>query len=76
MRKNKVEVVQDKEDEVPVEIIAKSIRTISSAWEKMKRAGLKERTIILLLHDASKVGKSDIKKILQALSELKFLYLK
>lgn len=58
------------------EILAEAVVKISEGMDKLinNDKGLKRETIVLLLHDATKVKKSDIKKILDALPRLRGWY--
>lgn len=76
MAKEKTQVIQDPNEEVPAAIVALSIKRIADGYQRMKKAGLSERAIVLLLHDASGVGKPAIKDVLYALENLKKLYLR
>ena len=73
----KLNVTQkENEDPIPVEILAQSIKKISDSFKRMKAAGLSDRAIVVLLHDASGIGKPAIKCILAAMEDLERLYLK
>lgn len=61
---------------MPFEEIEKSIIKLSEVGEKIEKSRLNRRTIILLLNDITKVPKSHIEYILNALPELKNKYLK
>ena len=50
-----------------VEALADNIQTLASSMEDLLDSGLKEETIVLLLHDHSKVGKRQIKEVLRSL---------
>lgn len=58
------------------EILADAIVRLAEAHAKLKAGGLNEKAIILLLNDMTKVGKNDIKKILDAIPRLRGYYLK
>lgn len=78
MKKPKVKVVQslDDQDNVPLEIIAQSIKAISDSVKKMRQLSLNNKAIILLLHDSSKVSKTQIHNVLMAMENLEDEYLK
>ena len=61
---------------VPVEVIAQDIRKLCSASLKFLNSGLRQETIVLLLNDASGVGKPAIRDILKALPGLEKRYCK
>ena len=63
-----IETVQVAKDSI--EAMAGNIATIAACAKKMMEAGLKEETLILLLHDHSKVAKRDIKAVLRSLQSL------
>lgn len=58
------------------EILAEAIVRIGEAAEKLNASGLNRKAIVLLLHDATKVGKKDIETILDALPRLRGWYCK
>lgn len=55
------------------EILAASVIKISDAMDKLINApgGLKREAIVLLIHDMTKVGKPDIRQVLEALPQLR-----
>jgi len=65
-----VETVQVAKDSL--EAMAGNIATIADAAKKMMAAGLKEETLVLLLHDHSGVNKRDIKAVLKSLQNLNY----
>lgn len=74
MLKSKVEVIQGSE-EVTAKVLAQSIVKIADATKALYAAGLLEKTIILLISEASGVGKRDVGYVLSALYHLKSTYL-
>lgn len=58
------------------EILAEAIVRIGDSVAKLNASGLNRKAIILLLHDATKVGKRDIEVILDALPRLRGWYCK
>lgn len=58
------------------EILAEAIVRIGDAVAKLNGSGLNRKAIVLLLHDATKVNKSDIIAILDALPRLRGWYCK
>lgn len=75
MSKSQQVIQKENETPVPVEIIAQSIKRIADGFQRMKKSGLSERAIVVLLHDASGVGKPAIKDVLYALGSLEKMYL-
>lgn len=65
--KETVEVAKDS-----IESLADNIKIISEAARIMLDSGLKQETIVLLLHDHSKVKKSSIKDVLRSLTCLDY----
>jgi len=55
--------------------VAKAIFKIQVAADAMRKSGLKQRAIVVLLHDLTKVNKSDIVYILNGLDKLADTYL-
>lgn len=71
----KIEVVQNKDEPVPAKILAESIRRVADSNRQMRTAGLTRRAIVTLLHDSSKVSKTEIERILDSLDDLEKNYL-
>lgn len=75
MTKRNVEVVISGEEKpLDIQILQSHIVILSDAAKDMMECGLKDETIVLLLHDSTKVSKGHIRKILEALPELKSEY--
>jgi len=77
MKANVEEVVVKQtpgEPEVPAEVLAQSIVRLDEAVKKMTASGLRQRAIILLLHDHSGVGKPAVRQVLESLSQLRQVY--
>lgn len=55
--------------------LADEIEKLCEAAHELSNSGLTDETIVLLLHDHSKVGKRDIKAVLHSLKNLGY-YLK
>ena len=53
------------------EVLAESITRISDAVDRLLSSGLNRRAVIALLHDKTKVRKSEIETILDGLESLK-----
>ena len=66
-----VKVVQQPEDEVPAEIIAKAIIEIDTAMRRLSRSGLKRKAVVALIHDMSGIRKTDIEIVLNNLESLR-----
>lgn len=71
----RVQVVKSDPPE-STEILAEAIVRIGDAVAKLNGSGLNRKAIILLLQDATKVGKKDIETILDALPRLRGWYCK
>lgn len=78
MRNSTPRVVIEDNDETPleVEILQKHIVKISDSFAKALRGGLKLETIVLLVHDKTKISRTDIRAILTALPKLRETYTK
>ncbi len=68
--RKKIEIVQDEEEHVPVKLLATKIVELAKGMKQMLSSGLKEDTIVILLHEETKVGRPDIRRVLRALPEL------
>lgn len=70
-----------KNEEAPesVELLARSIVQVAEGFQKILATPLRERGLIVLLHDGigqGKISKSQIKLVLEALPRLKAWYIK
>lgn len=50
------------DDETPISVLVSSIHKVADGLEKIQDSGLTEYAIILLLHDATKVGEKGYSK--------------
>lgn len=72
-----VMVVQDpSKDELPTEIIAQEIAAIADGMRRIEAGKLNRAAVLLLLSDASGLGKKQVKQVLDAMAELRDTYLK
>jgi hypothetical protein len=71
---SKIKVVQDPEKEIPKEILAKAIVRISESFAELKKSGVNEKGIIALIHDDTKISKTEIRLMLNSLSTLSTTY--
>lgn len=62
--------------EVPTEVLAQHIEQISKAMSEINHGPLEKDTIILLIHDVTKLPRRDIKKVLDACEVLANIYVK
>ena len=65
--------------EESVELLAKSVIQVAEGFERMKDSPLTQRGLIVLLHDGigtSKITKTQIKLVLEALPRLKGWYVR
>ena len=76
LTKSAVKIVQDPEAAVPAKILAKAIVDLSSAAVKLLGSGLTEDAIVVLLHDYTKLSRTDIRQVLRALPQLAAVYTK
>lgn len=70
----KIKVVKNAEKPEPTEVLAEAIVRIGSAMDKLKASGLNEKAILVLVHDASKVPKREIKLVFESLRKLRGWY--
>jgi 3-dehydroquinate dehydratase len=71
-----IKVVQNPDEVVPHEVLAKAITDISESMRKLFNGRLARRTIVLLIHDSSKVPMRDIEYVLNSMEQLEANYLK
>ena len=73
----KIEIIKDDDEKfISFELMQSEIVKLANVGKQIKKSRLKQRTIILLLHDATKVSKGSINVILEALPDLEKRYLK
>ena len=70
MTKTIAKVQQDPEKLIEKPVLAKAIVDISIAFNRLSASGLNERAIVCLVHEASGVGKPDIRAVLSGLRGL------
>jgi hypothetical protein len=59
-------VTVDNDTEDPLHVIVSSLHRVSDGFDHINESGLSRRAVVLLLHDATRVGKKDIELILDA----------
>lgn len=75
MKKNPVAtVVQDEQEPIAAEIMAKAIVEISEAMKRVINSGIRRRAIVTLIHEQSKVGKREIELVLNNLDQFRSLW--
>lgn len=62
--------------EMLIDNLPEAIEKLATALKKLTDSRLREDTIVLLLHDKTKISKRDIKIILGAMDRLEEVYLK
>jgi 2-phospho-L-lactate guanylyltransferase (CobY/MobA/RfbA family) len=69
-------VVKQKADETPVneEVLAQSIVSISASMKKLLKSGMNRKAIIVLVQDYTKLSKSEITRVIDALDDLARVY--
>jgi hypothetical protein len=70
-----------KNDEAPesVELLAQSIISVAEGFQRVLNSPLTQRALVVLLHDGigtTKISKSQIKLVIEALPRLKAWYIK
>lgn len=73
-----IKIASTKENPVPLDILASSIRDIAGAMKKIKAGPVKERVIVLLIRDAlnGRVTLGDIESVLSVITDLDKKFLK
>lgn len=69
-------IVKEGDEPQPVEIIEQAIMDLAAGMKRLNASRLRREAIVLLLHDASKVGKPDIRAILDSMDRLEDIFLK
>jgi len=73
----KIKVVPAPDAEpIAVEILEQAIVDIANGMKKIRASRLKREALILLIHDASKVGKPHVRMVLECLDQLEARFLK
>ena len=63
------------EAQASIEDMVQEIEKLSRIFARLNESRLKRRTVVLLIHDATKVSKRDINAILDAVPDLANRYL-
>lgn len=71
----RVNVTQDKDSSIEVSVLAKNIVKMSETLQDLKKSGLNEEALIILLADSTKMAKRDIKKVFEGMAKLKEDYI-
>lgn len=71
-----VKIKTNEENPEDMELVAQAIIDIASAFERIANSRLKQRAIVLLLHDATGVPMNTIVKILDTAPKLKDIFTK
>lgn len=74
MPRTRVAVVQDPEEVVSKEVLAKAICDLSDGVNKLLLNGLNEKAVVVLLRDSTGCSKGTIKRVLQAMAQLRTDY--
>ena len=69
-----IKVVKDAENPEPKEILAAAIIKIGEAADALRKSGLNEDAIVILLHAKTTVPKRDIKVIFDGLRRMRGWY--
>lgn len=73
--KNKLVVKQDPENELPFEVMAKSIAQIGESLAKIQKTRVTRKLIVALIADDTKQPKNRINLILDSYEQLESIYL-
>lgn len=74
-RNRGVQVVQGLDGAVPTRVLANAITDIAECARLLLSAGLTENAIVVLIHDHTKVPRTQIREVLRCLPDLGKLYL-
>lgn len=72
----RAQIIQDPENEVPVEILAASIVQIGAAMTLIANSRLNQEALVILIADDTRLPKYKIKAVLDSLSSIEQLYLR
>lgn len=74
-----IKIKKNEENPESVELLAQSILQVAEGFQRVLNSPLRERGLIVLLHDGigtAKITKAQIKLVIEALPRLKGWYLK
>lgn len=74
--KQEVEIIKDKENPIPVEIMEKAVVDIANAMKKMTKSRLNRRAIVTLVARECCRSLADTERVIDALERLEKVYLK
>lgn len=74
--RNKIKVIQEQDKEVPAEVLAEAILTMSKGVKAMNASRLSRAAIVALIKDKSGLNKSIIETVLNNLDQLELNWLK
>lgn len=74
MKNSRSVVVKQEEPEIPAEVMAKAIVEISDGMKKMLRAGLKQKTIVILVSVHTGVSRTNVENVINCLESLRDIY--
>ncbi|MES2355583.1 MAG: hypothetical protein V4568_14535 [Pseudomonadota bacterium] len=69
-------IVKQAEEPIAVEILAQSIADIGAAMKKLGASRLKRYALVVLLSDSTRLSKSRVEAVLNAMDRLEDMYLK
>lgn len=75
MKKEKVKVTQEVGNEVPTEVLAKSIVEISNSMKKLRSTKLNDKALLVLIQADCKESQSTIKSVMASIENLATTYL-
>lgn len=70
----RIRVKHDEKNPTSKEVLAESIVKIGEAMDALKKSGLNEKAIIVLLNHKTKVSQSDIRAVLDGMRQLRKWY--
>lgn len=71
-----IKVVKNPEDEIPVEVLERSIVEIAEGMRRINATRLNRRALVALIQDSSGLPKTKIEIVLNTLGDLESIYLK
>lgn len=71
-----LKIKQDDKKPIPQEVIAGAIIEIAAGMKRISQSRLSRKAIVALIHDTSKVKKSDIETVLNNLESMEITWLR
>lgn len=76
MARAKLNVVQDEENPIPVEVLAKAVTDIAAGIKRLNSTPLNRRALVVLIAAQTSVARDTVSRVLDGLDQLEAAYIK